>query len=89
MSIVAHVEPRDMAAVFGDRRTTPGTTTPVAALLPAADQGTAEEQVADMKEAAHRLSRTQRRTGCSSCPNLIVADKEVTGLPENAISRVL
>lgn len=87
MSIVAHVEPRDMGAVFGDpgyytRYKNPAFTT----LLKQADEGTEQEQVADMKKAARMLSEDAAADWLFVLPNLIVADKGITGLPKNAIS---
>ena len=57
MSIIAHVEPRDMRAVFGnpDYYTKYGTSQ-IQALFAEADAGTEEEQVAALKEAAALIS---------------------------------
>lgn len=87
MSIVAHVEPRDMGAVFGDptyytRYTNPAFDN----LLTAADQGTGQQQVEDMKKAATMLSQDAAADWLFLLPNLIVADKGISGLPKNAIS---
>jgi len=87
MSIVAHVEPRDMGAVFGD----PGYYTRYGKpafreLLAKADQGTPDEQVEYMKQAARMLSEDAAADWLFLLPNLIVADSDITGLPENAIS---
>lgn len=86
MSIVAHVEPRDMANVFGnpDYYTTYGTDE-IQALFEAADTGTAEEQVEKLKEAAALISEDAAADFLFLLPNLMVADVDITGLPENAI----
>ncbi|MFZ5872631.1 MAG: ABC transporter substrate-binding protein [Actinomycetota bacterium] len=87
MSIVAHVEPRDLGAVFGnpDYYTAYGTPE-LQALLEAADQGTEDEQIENMKAAARLISEDAAGDWLFLLPNLIVADADVTGLPENAIS---
>jgi peptide/nickel transport system substrate-binding protein len=86
MSIVAHVEPRDMANVFGNPEyyTTYGTDE-LQALLAEADTGTEEEQVAKMKEAAALISEDAAADFLFLLPNLMVADPDITGLPQNAI----
>lgn len=87
MSIIAHVEPRDLRAVFGnpDYYTRYGTPELVD-LLDEADAGTPEEQVAAMREAAALISEDAAADFLFLLPNLIVADPDITGLPENAIS---
>ncbi len=86
MSIVAHVEPRDLGNVFGnpDYYTNYGTSE-LAELLETADTGTPEEQVASMKQAAELISRDAAAEFLFLLPNLLVADPDITGLPENAI----
>ncbi|MDO5740514.1 MAG: ABC transporter substrate-binding protein [Ornithinimicrobium sp.] len=86
MSIVAHVEPRDMANVFGspDYYTTYGTDA-IQALFEAADTGTEEEQVTKMKEAGALISEDAAADFLFLLPNLMVADPDITGLPTNAI----
>ncbi|MDQ3617070.1 MAG: ABC transporter substrate-binding protein [Actinomycetota bacterium] len=87
MSIVAHVEPRDMPAVFGDKTYYTRYDNPdFTALLAQADAGTEQEQVADMKAAAKMLSEDAAADWLFLLPNLIVADADITGLPKNAIS---
>ncbi|GAA1905169.1 ABC transporter substrate-binding protein [Lapillicoccus jejuensis] len=87
MSIVAHVEPRDLPAVFGNPDYyTQYDNTEVQADIAAADQGTEQEQVADLKKAAATISTTAAADFLFLLPNLVVADKDVTGLPKNAIT---
>lgn len=87
MSIVAHVEPRDMGAVFGDPNYYTRYGKPeFRELLAKADAGSDEEQVEYMKEAARMLSEDAAADWLFLLPNLIVAESDVTGLPENAIS---
>jgi peptide/nickel transport system substrate-binding protein len=87
MSIVAHVEPRDMGAVFGNPKYyTRYDNKQVQQLLAQADAGTEQEQVDDMKKAAQLLSQDAAADWLFLLPNLVVADKNVTGLPKNSIS---
>jgi peptide/nickel transport system substrate-binding protein len=87
MSIIAHVEPRDMPAVFGNPKYyTRYDNKQVQQLFAQADAGTEEQQVADYKEAAKILSQDAAADWLFLLPNLIVADKDITGLPKNAIS---
>lgn len=87
MSIVAHVEPRDLRAVFGnpDYYTHYGDPEFVK-LLDAADRGTEAEQTADLQAAARQLSDDAAADWLFLLPNLVVAKKGLTGLPENAVS---
>ncbi|MCK0112078.1 ABC transporter substrate-binding protein [Ornithinimicrobium sp. F0845] len=87
MSIVAHVEPRDLGNVFGNpdyyiRYGTPE----LRALLEEADTGSEEVQVEKMKEAAALISQDAASDFLFLLPNLIVADPDITGLPQNAIT---
>ncbi len=86
MSIVAHVEPRDMANVFGspDYYTTYGTEE-IQTLFEEADTGTEEEQVTKLQEAAALISEDAAADFLFLLPNLMVADPDITGLPTNAI----
>jgi len=87
MSIISHVEPRDLRAVFGTKTYYTRYDSPqLQADLAAADSGTEAEQVTDMKKAAKELSQDAAADFLFLLPNLIVADKGVTGLPKNAIT---
>jgi peptide/nickel transport system substrate-binding protein len=87
MSIVAHVEARDMAAVFGnpDYYTTYATDE-VRALFETADSGTEEEQVEAMAAAARLISEEAAADFLFLLPNLMVAEPDITGLPENMLT---
>ena len=90
MSIVAHVEPRDMPAVFGNPKYYTQLRQPGAAgLLADADAGTTDEQVTDMKKAAEELSQDAAADWLFLLPNLIVADTGITGLPQERDHRVV
>jgi len=87
MSIVAHVEPRDLAAVFGNPDYyTRYDNKQLQADLAAADAGTVDQQVDLMKKAARELSEDAAGDFLFLLPNLMVAEKGITGLPKNAIT---
>ena len=87
MSIIAHVEPRDLGAVFGNPKYyTRYDNKALQQTLLAADEGTPQQQVVEMKKAARMLSEDAAADFLFLLPNLIVADQGVTGLPKNAIS---
>lgn len=87
MTIIAHVEPRDMTKVFGDPTYYTRYDNPAfRELLAKADAGTQEQQVTYMKKAARMLSEDAAADWLFVLPNIIVAEKEITGLPENSVS---
>ena len=87
LSIVAHVEPRDLGNVFGNpeyylRYENPELTK---ALL-AADAGTQEEQTEQMRKAAEIISTDAAADFLFLLPNLVVADADIQGIPTNAVT---
>jgi peptide/nickel transport system substrate-binding protein len=87
LSIIAHVEPRDLGAVFGNPSYyTRYDNKAVQQDLAQADSGTAEDEITYMKKAARTLSEDAAADFLFLLPNLIVADKGITGLPKNAIA---
>ncbi len=87
MSIIAQVEPRDIGTVFGNPKYYTRYDNPAfQKLLVDADAGTTEQQVTDMKKAARMLSEDAAGDWLFLLPNLMVADKNITGLPKNAIT---
>ncbi|MDF8262797.1 ABC transporter substrate-binding protein [Luteipulveratus flavus] len=87
MSIIAHVEPRDLPTVFGDPTYYTRYNNPqLEPLLAAADQGSETDQVTNMKKAARLLADDAAADFLFLLPNLMVADKGITGLPKNAIT---
>jgi peptide/nickel transport system substrate-binding protein len=87
MSIVAHVEPRDMGTVFGNPDYYTRYDNPAfQQALAAADKGTQAQQIQEMKAAARLLSEDAAADWLFLLPNLMVADKGITGLPKNAIA---
>lgn len=90
MSIIAHVEPRDLPAVFGNPDYYIHYKNPqLATLLAAADEGDEAAQVENMKKAARLLSEDAASDWLFLLPNLMVTDADITGLPKNAISESL
>jgi peptide/nickel transport system substrate-binding protein len=86
MSIINHVEPRDMG-IFADKSYYFHYDNPeFGKLLAAADEGTEQQQADDLKKAAKLLSDDAAADWLFLFPNLIVAKKGVTGLPKNAIA---
>lgn len=86
MSIVQHVEPRDLVT-FGDPKYYWGYDNPtVQKLLAEADAGTEKEQVAKMKQVARIISEDAAAVWLYDFPHLIVAKKGITGLPKNEVS---
>ncbi|TDW21210.1 ABC transporter substrate-binding protein [Kribbella kalugense] len=86
MSIIAHVEPRDLGAVFNAKYYTRYDDPTLQGYLAAADAGDEAAQVDNMKKAARRLSEQAAGDWLFLLPNLVVADKNIKGLPQNAIT---
>ncbi|MDW6056936.1 ABC transporter substrate-binding protein [Streptomyces sp. FXJ1.4098] len=90
MSIISHLEPRDMQTVFGDKSYYTHYDNPeFRALLKKADRGTQKEQITAMREAARLLSKDAAADWLFLLPNLMVADKDITGLPVDNVSESL
>ncbi|MEV4576133.1 ABC transporter substrate-binding protein [Nonomuraea jabiensis] len=86
LSIINHVEPRDMG-IFADKSYYFRYDNPeFGKLLASADEGTEQQQTDDLKKAAKLLSDDAAADWLFLFPNLIVGKKGVTGLPKNAIA---
>lgn len=90
MSIVAHVEPRDLGAVFGNpdyylRYDNPE----LQAVLRKADAGDEAQQAEQMRKAAEIVSKDAAADFLFLLPNLVVADADVQGIPTNAVTEGL
>ena len=86
MSIVAHVEARDIVT-FGQPTYYWGYDNPaVIKLLAEADAGTPRQQVDDMKQVARTIAADAAADWLFLLPNLVIAKKGVTGLPPNQVS---
>lgn len=89
MSLVRHTEPRDIVT-FGNEDYYWGyDDAQVQSLLKSADEGTEDEQVADMKQVARKISEDNAAIWLYLMPSLLVADKDVKGLPKNRVSEAL
>jgi peptide/nickel transport system substrate-binding protein len=86
MSIISHVEPRDLRQVFNAKYYTKYDDPTLRQYLDAADAGDEATQIAEMKKAARRISEQAAADWLFLLPNLIVADKNIQGLPKNAIT---
>ena len=86
MSIIAHVEPRDIASWGNPDYYWRYDNSQVRELLARADAGTPQEQVTRMKEVARALARDAAADWLFLLPNLMVADPAVRGLPTNVVS---
>jgi len=86
MTIINHVEPRDISALWANPTYYTRYNNPVVQkLLTAGDAGTADEYVADYKKAVQLLADDAAAVWLWSFPNLIVANSNVKGLPKNAV----
>lgn len=86
LSIVSHVEPRDIVQ-YGNPKYYWHYDDPVVRdWLAKADRGTPQQQVTYMRKVAKRISDQAASDWLFLLPNLIVAKKGVTGFPRNAVS---
>ena len=88
LTIINHVEPRDIGTVFSGDPTSYYThydNPEVTKLLASADAGTAEQQVTDMKKVVNILADDAAAAWLWSFPNLMVSTTAVGGLPVNAV----
>ncbi|MFE6157641.1 ABC transporter substrate-binding protein [Streptomyces sp. NPDC056486] len=90
MTIMSHVEPRDMRTVFGDKNYYTRYDNPeFRRLLEKADLGSEKEQVGTVRKAARMLSEDAAADWLFLLPNLTVADADITGLPVNSVTESL
>ncbi len=89
ISIVAHVEPRDIRT-FGDPKYYWRYDNPeVQRLLADSETGSQEQQVTDVAQVGRLLAEDAAADWLFLIPNLIVADADVHGLPQNRIGEAL
>lgn len=86
MTIVAHVEPRDMAAFAADGNYWGYANQEYNTLLKEADEGTQEEQTAKLKEAAKLLAADAAADWLFLLPNIVVATPEISGISPDQVS---
>ncbi|MHA6617913.1 ABC transporter substrate-binding protein [Pseudonocardia sp. DLS-67] len=89
LSIVSHVEPRDIRT-FGDptyywRYDNPE----VQRLLADSETGSQEQQITDLRQVGRLIAEDAAADWLFLLPNLIVADTDVQGLPQNRIGEAL
>jgi peptide/nickel transport system substrate-binding protein len=89
LSMVAHVEPRDIAT-FGNPQYYWRYDNPeVQRLLAEADAGTQDQQVAGLQQVGRIIAEDAAADWLFLIPNLMVVDADVQGLPENRIGESL
>lgn len=86
LSIVNHVEPRDLASFANPQYYWRYDNPTVARQLAAADAGDEAQQVAQLRAAARTVAEDAAADWLFLFPNLVVARPDVTGLPRNAVS---
>ncbi|WP_020573471.1 ABC transporter substrate-binding protein [Actinopolymorpha alba] len=86
LSIIAHVEPRDITSWGNPTYYWRYDNKQVQDLLARADAGTPQQQVAAMKQVARTLSDDAAADWLFLFPNLMVARPQVKGLPTNVVS---
>ncbi len=86
MTIINHVEPRDLATLWGDPKYYTRYHNPaVQKLLTSGDAASPAEFVADYRKVVETLADDAAAAWLWSFPNLMVADVNVKGLPKNAV----
>ena len=86
LTIINHVEPRDISTIFGNPAYyTRYDNAQVRQLFADGDAGTPEEYVDDFRSAMEQITADAAAVWLWSFPNLVVADADITGLPQNAI----
>lgn len=86
MSIINHVEANDMLTVFGPDYYTGYDYSHIEDAVKKADTGSEEEYISGMKDVARTITEDAAAGFLFLFPNLIVADAQVDGLPENFVS---
>jgi peptide/nickel transport system substrate-binding protein len=89
LSIVAHVEPRDIRT-FGDPKYYWRYNNPeVQRLLADSETGSQQQQIDDLRQVGRLIAEDAAADWLFLLPNLIVADADVKGLPQNRIGEAL
>ncbi len=86
MSIVNHVEPRDIQTFGNPDYYWRYDNKQVRQLLAAGDKGTEQEQVTAYRQVARTLAEDAAADWLFLFPNIMVADKGIGGLPKNAVT---
>lgn len=83
MTIVAHVEPRDLSAFAAEGNYWGYANPEFNALLRAADEGDEATQIADLKKAARLLSDDAAADWLFLLPNIVISTPEISGIQAN------
>lgn len=86
MTIVAHVEPRDMVAFATEGNYWGYSNEEFTQLLAQADAGTTEEQNAKLREAARLLADDAAADWLFLLPNIVITTPEISGIQANQVN---
>ena len=86
MTIVAHVEPRDMRAFATEGNYWNYDNEQFNELLRQADEGTVEDQTTKLKEAARVLAVDAAADWLFLLPNIVIATTDISGIQANQVS---
>lgn len=87
MTIVAHVEPRDMSAFANEGNYWNYSNEDYNRLLTEADRGTLDQQTEKLKEAARVLADDAAADWLFLLPNIVVADTDISGVQANQVTQ--
>lgn len=86
LTIINHLEPRDIATIWGDPKYyTRYDNAEVRTLLAEGDAGSAEDQLTNYRKAVEILADDAAAAWLWSFPNLIVSKVGISGIPQNAV----
>lgn len=85
MSVINHVEARDILTVFSDGYYTGYDASRINDIAKKADEGTEEEYIAGMKQVARTITEDAAAGFLFLMPNLVVANAHVTGIDKNQV----
>ncbi len=86
MSIINHIEARDMLTVFGEDYYTGYDSKKISDIAAKADKGSEEEYTEGMKKVARTITEDAAAGFLFLFPNLVVTNSKVTGVAENQVS---
>ena len=86
MSIINHIEARDILTVFGEGYYTGYDAKKITDIAAKADKGSEEEYTEGMKKVARTITEDAAAGFLFLFPNLVVTNSKVTGVAENQVS---
>lgn len=86
MSIINHIEARDILTVFGEGYYTGYDSKKISDIAAKADEGSEEEYTEGMKQVARTITEDAAAGFLFLFPNLVVTNSKVTGVAENQVS---